>query len=262
MERKDQIFIWEHVKGRKEKNDLPSNPILAFLFWLVDKPNEENSMVSLEDALFSLFQFVPEGDTSPIRYLILSELPHVVLPVGRLGQATVEGLLDTGGACTMGDLMYWKEVTNRNPQLIAQFEELTVHQVKPIAIGGVGQGKVEITHVMGIWLPWIVNNSDSKLVIGLGENMPVTLLIGLPFIIASQCSIDVGNLKCHSTVFNDSWKLTLKMSHKKTLRSLDAASVSTGKHVSFPALTNPITPSPKRSKYAVAKSIVDIEEQE
>ena len=251
------------TRKRTKKDDQPtSQDNVSFPFWLVDKPSDEDPIVDTDNSMFSTFQFVPEGASSPIRYPISSELPHVIIPVGPLGQASVEGLLDTGGACTMGDLTYWKEVANRNPQLIAQFEELTVHQVKPISIGGVGQGKVEITHVMGIWLPWIVNNRDSKLVIGLGENMPVTLLIGLPFIIASQCTIDVGNLKCHSTVFNDSWKLTLKMPHKKTLRSLDAASASTGKRVSFPALTNPVTPSPKRSKYAGAESIVDIEEQE
>jgi hypothetical protein len=52
----------------------------------------------------------------------------VVIPVGRKGEATIEGLLDTGGACTMGDLVYWREVASRCPGLIAQFEELSDHQ--------------------------------------------------------------------------------------------------------------------------------------
>ena len=98
----------------------------------------------------------------------------------------------------MGDLVHWKEVAERNPKLISHFKELTTHQVKPISVGGVGQGKVEITHVMGLWLPWIIRNNDSKLVIGLGDNMPLTLLIGLPFQISAQCALDIGNLKCHS----------------------------------------------------------------
>jgi hypothetical protein len=165
-----------------------------------------------------------------------------VIPVGRKAEATIEGLLDTGGACTMGDLVYWREVATRCPGLIAQFEELSDHQEKPISIGGVGAGKVEITHMMGIWLPWLVGNKESKLVIGLGENMPVTLLIGLPFQIATQCVMDIGQLKCHSVVFDSTWKLTLKVPHKKTIRSLDALVSSPGKRM---ALTTSATPTKK-----------------
>jgi hypothetical protein len=156
----------------------------------------------------------------------------------------------------MGDLTYWREVAVRNPSLVVRLEELTEHQVKPIAIGGVGEGRVEISHVLEFWMPWVVNGQDSRLVIGLGDKMPVTLLIGLPFIIAAQCTLDLGNLKCHSLVFNDTWKLTLKVPHKKTLRVLDAVSNSTGKRVSFPAL-EAITPSPKRTKATDAASVFD-----
>jgi hypothetical protein len=167
----------------------------------------------------------------------------VVIPVGRKGEATIEGLLDTGGACTMGDLVYWREVASRCPHLIAQFEELSDHQEKPISIGGVGAGKVKITHIMGIWLPWLVRSKDSKLVIGLGENMPVTLLIGLPFQIATQCVMDIGQLKCHSVVFDATWKLTLKVPHKKTIRSLDATVDSPAKRM---ALTTSMSATPTK----------------
>ena len=98
----------------------------------------------------------------------------------------------------MGDIEYWQEVAKRKPELISHFQELSKHQEKPISIGGVGAGRVMITHVMGLWLPWKIGTQETKLVIGLGENMPMTLLISLPFQIAAQCSIDIGNLKCHS----------------------------------------------------------------
>ena len=96
------------------------------------------------------FQFAPQGRTFAIRYPITSELPHFHLPVGKNNEATVEGLMDTGGACTMGELAYWREVAIRVPSLIAHFDELEQHQEKPISIGGVGAGKVMITHVMGL----------------------------------------------------------------------------------------------------------------
>jgi hypothetical protein len=133
-------------------------------------------------------------------------------------------------------------VATRCPGIIAKFEEISDHQEKPISIGGVGAGKVEIIHIMGVWLPWLVGNKESKLIIGLGENMPVTLLIGLPFQIATQCVMDIGQLKCHYVVFDSTWKLTLKVPHKKTIRSLDAAISSPGKRM---ALTTSATPTKK-----------------
>jgi hypothetical protein len=217
---------------------------LALPFWVVQDEQDAYSSRSFSTAPFSpsVYEFEAQRSSSDLRYPIVSELPHVVIPVGRKGEAMIEGLLDTGGACTMGDLIYWREVASRCPHLIAQFEELSNHQEKPISIGGVGAGKVEITHIMGIWLPWLVGNKDSKLVIGLGENMPVTLLIGLPFQIATQCVMDIGQLKCHSVVFDTTWKLTLKVPHKKTIRSLDAFVDSPAKRM---ALTTSATPSKK-----------------
>jgi hypothetical protein len=216
----------------------------ALPFWVVhDDEDDDDDARSFGTAAKSLnvgyqaissYQFGDQGSGSPIRYPIASELPHVVLiPVGCNGEATIEGLLDTRGACTMGDLIYWCEMASRCPQLVAQFDELSDHQEKPISIGGVGAGKVEITHIIGLWLPWTVGRQDSKLVIGLGENMPVTLLIGLPFQIAMQCVMDIGQLKCHSVVFNSTWKLTLKVPHKKTVRALDAVVSSPGKHMAL-----------------------------
>ena len=139
-------------------------------------------------------------------------------------------------------------MAQRRPELISHFEELSQHQEKPITIGGVGSGRVMITHVMGLWLPWKIGTSDTKLIVGLGESMPMTLLIGLPFQIAAQCSIDIGNLKCHSATFNTTWKLTLKTPQRKDVRTLDAA-MSTGKRISFPAATT-VTPPPKKIKWS------------
>ena len=134
----------------------------------------------------------------------------------------------------MGDITYWQEVAKRHPQLVTHFEELTAHQEKPISIGGVGAGRVMITHVMGLWLPWMLGNDTTKLVVGLGENMPMTLLIGLPFQQSAQCVIDIGNGICHSAVFNTSWKLTHKRPTKKDVRMLDAA-IAAGHQNAFPA---------------------------
>jgi hypothetical protein len=125
-------------------------PPLALPFWVVQDQQNDYSSWSFSTAPFSpsVYQFEAQRSSSDLCYPIALELPHVVIPVGRKGEATIEGLLDTGGACTMGDLVYWQEVAGGCPHLISQFKELSNHQEKPISIGGVGAGKVEITHII------------------------------------------------------------------------------------------------------------------
>ena len=98
------------------------------------------------------YKFSPVNAGFSLRYPISIELPHINLPVGKESQATAEGMLDTGGACTMGCLFYWDEVAKRVPSIVAHYDELKEHQEKPITSGGVGAGKVMISHVMGIYL--------------------------------------------------------------------------------------------------------------
>ena len=169
-----------------------------------------------------------------VRFPITSELAHVDFKVGKQGEASIEGMADTGGACNMGDFDYWYQVVLRYSSIVAHFDELEQKSLKPIAIGGVGAGQVFITHILALWLPWKIGNRDTKLVIGLGKNMPVTLLIGLPFLITAQATIDLAELRLYSKVFNTTWRLTLKRPFKKDERSLDAI-MSTGKRPTFPA---------------------------
>ena len=227
------------TRGNNANAPEESTGPISLPFWVVD---EDLPGILNHDSFVSSFNFSPKANQGSIQYPITPDLPHVTLPVGRDKAATVEGLLDTGGACTMGDIHYWSEVSKRFPTLIAHYDELALHQEKPISIGGVGAGQVTITHVMGIWLPWMIGREETKLVIGLGDNMPMTLLIGLPFQQAAGCTIDVGNAVCHSSTFNASWKITYKRPSKKDVRALDAV-IASGKRLTFPT-TALVSPSP------------------
>jgi hypothetical protein len=90
-------------------------PPLALPFWVVQDEQDDNCSRSFSTAPFSpgVYQFEAQRSPSDLCYPIALELPHVVIPVGCKGEATIEGLLDTGGACTMGDLVYWREVATR-----------------------------------------------------------------------------------------------------------------------------------------------------
>ena len=71
---------------------------LSFPFWFVDK----DDLDTLEPQLAS-YKFTALGTAgSTLRHPISIELPHIDIPIGKDAQATAKGLLDTGGACTMG----------------------------------------------------------------------------------------------------------------------------------------------------------------
>ena len=90
--------------------------------------------------------------------------------------------------------------------------------------------------------------------VGLGENMPMTLLIGLPFQQLAHCVIDIGNKVCHSSVFNTSWKLMFKRPSKRDIRMLDASSAA-GHHNAFPAAAK-LAPFAEESAFHVVTDCV------
>ena len=221
----------------------------VFATWMIPDQSEDEAG---NDGLS--FNAIPADTLTdiPIRFPISIELPHIKIPVGKHTRdgLWLEGLFDTGGACNMGDLAYWKVVAERFPDIQANFHVLEEHSIRPISIGGIGAGRVEITHLMEIWLPWVIGGIQAKCVIGLGDNMPLTLLLGLPFIQASKCNVDVDNLMVHSRVFNADWKLTMKIPHKKTIRALDVAESSPGRTILF-ANQNAVSPTPtKRARFS------------
>ena len=87
----------------------------AMPYWVTEEsadvivPDPPQDVINATRA--SSFKFTPKGLGGSIRYPITTELPHVDLPIGKQGVDTIEGLLDTGGACTMGNIEYWTEVS-------------------------------------------------------------------------------------------------------------------------------------------------------
>ena len=193
-------------------------------------------------------------------YPIASELPHMDILVGLNGECTVEGMCDSGGCSTMGELAYWRRVTQEFPTIVAAFEELATHEEQPITIGGVGAGTVKITHILKLHLPWKLGKDNTELVIGLGDHMPMTLLFGLPFLVAAQCVMDIGNLTCYSRTFDATWKLKLKRPSVKDARSLDAI-VSAGRKA-FPSMDSAFNLPAPAKKVKFTWDVVEIEEDQ
>ena len=85
---------------------------LAFLFWFINKDALDTS-----EPLLASYKFTELGTAgSTLRYPISIELPIIDFPIKKDTQATAEGLLDTGGECTMGCHIYWDEIVKKIPK--------------------------------------------------------------------------------------------------------------------------------------------------
>jgi hypothetical protein len=183
-----------------------------------------------------------------IQFPIADDLPHIRLPVGKMfGTIIMEALFDTGGACNMGCYDYWMWVFEKHPEILKEVVELKEHRIENIRIGGVGDGRVEISHIAYVYIPYQSGGMNSTIAIGLGRRMPVTLLIGLTFIVGTKTVFDPDTLKCYSKVFDTNWKVVMKKPHLKNKWSLDNATMGTNPTVlNTSNSAGMVTPSPNR----------------
>jgi hypothetical protein len=159
-------------------------PKMSFTCWFggiptVELPDEDSDStwnVSPTPKIFLSNANIPR-----IAYPIAQELPHIRLPIGRNGTGKLEGLLDTGGCSTLGHLPYFMELAKSYPDLVMDVHELQQYRLENINISGVGQGAAVVSHIMEIYMPFIINGTQTKVNIDLAENAPITLFYGLPF---------------------------------------------------------------------------------
>ena len=243
---------------KRKSNDEDGGP-MALPCWRLDdddRPAEGTQIVSLKT--HSANPSPSKDDGIALRYPITNEFPHADINVGKNAEATVEAMMNAGGSCAMGECDYWCLVSLKLSYLFARFEELATYQERPIPIGGVGDGRILITHICELWMPWTIDGEATKLVIGLGKNMPMTLLVGLPFFIATQTVIDIGSLSMHSKTLDQTWKLTLKRPQRKDARTLDAI-LSSGKRF---ALSTSRADDSSASAKKIKWDVTEIEEDE
>jgi hypothetical protein len=101
-------------------------------------------------------------------------------------------------------------------------------------ISGVGQGAVIVTHIMEIHLPFVINGTQTKINIGLAENVPITLLYGLPFQTLAKMDIKFGTMTVFSPVFDATFRMAMKTPHCKHPDSV--CYVQNGKTLSLPTI--------------------------
>ena len=172
--------------------------------------------------------FLNTAMSGEIVYSIANELPHLKLPVGKQGNGyNLEGLFDTGGCSNLGWTPYFLKLADKHPQLIASIHKLEDKRMETIKIGGIG-GRIEVTHILEMWMPYVHNGKPTKINIGLSTGLPITCIIGLPFHIGTKSVIDLDMQRVDSKTLGCSWRLVMKPPHRRPLETLDHP-LTTGK---------------------------------
>jgi hypothetical protein len=180
------------------------------------------------DESYDNMSFSNTAMSGDIVYSIANELPHLKLPVGKQGNGyNLEGLFDTGGCSNLGWTPYFLKLADKHPQLVASIHKLEDKQMETIKIGGIG-GRIEVTHILEMWMPYVHNGKPTKINIGLSTGLPITCIFGLPFQIGTKSVIDLDVQRVDSKTLGCSWRLVMKPPHRRPLESLDHP-VTTGK---------------------------------
>jgi hypothetical protein len=147
------------------------------------------------------------------KFKIAFKLPFIQFPVGD-GQtskdtATLSGLLDAGGCCNMGNLAHHKETHEQHPQLIEDFLSLEEQSFETINIGGLKDG-VTITHIIRYYIPFVHENEQCYVTLGLTADLPIDTLFGLGFQQDTKMKLDFATRRVESAFLQQSFTIVMK----------------------------------------------------
>jgi hypothetical protein len=146
-------------------------------------------------------------------FKIAYKLPFITFPIGdgRTSEdaATLTGLLDTGGCCNMGWLVYHKAIADQFPQLVDEFVELESEQYETINIGGLKEG-VTLTHMIRYAIPFTDKGEQCYVTLGLTDDLPIDTLYGLGFQQDVKMKIDFASKRVESALLQATFPMTFK----------------------------------------------------
>jgi hypothetical protein len=155
-----------------------------------------------------------------VAYPMMDKLLHVKVPIGIpntqgiMPKYHLEGLFDTGGCSSMGYEPYFLEIQRQCPQLVKEIVVLDKIKHKKINIGGVG-GLIQIERIMYLYMPYTWSGEWAMIAVGLSQKLPITMIIGLPFIMNTKSIMDYDNECVYARVFQAKWKVALKTPFRK-----------------------------------------------
>jgi hypothetical protein len=122
-------------------------------------------------------------------------------------------LADSAGCASLGEYLEHKAFAQEHPKSIHQFIDLSNNdEYAPLAINGINccSPATSIKAVVIYHLPFLAKGLPAMLSLCLADGLPVSTLVGLPFLDAAHLVIDLKNkFICCKTVVTTSFIIPL-----------------------------------------------------
>ena len=110
-------------------------------------------------------------------------LPHIRLPVGNEGKASLFAMVDSGAGLNLGRLQYHQSIAERFPELVDQFVLLKDSTMQEFGLGQVGEGAgPRVTAVISYKTPFIIDGRKTSVAFGLSDSVTCNTIVGFPFL--------------------------------------------------------------------------------
>ena len=122
-------------------------------------------------------------------------LPHINIPIGRtMGEAAIQGLLDSGSGLNVGYYGYWADFAERYPQYVVNFAPMDTEEHDKILVGGISKEDPAsaCSHFIEIITPLRNEGKPVSIRIALAQNFAATLIIGTPFLVRGRMVIHMA----------------------------------------------------------------------
>jgi hypothetical protein len=118
---------------------------------------------------------------------ITQVLPHVRLPIGDDGKATLFAMIDSGAGLNLGRLQYHQSIATKCPELVQQFTFLKDSSMKEFGLGQVGEGPgPRVVAVISYKTPFLVDGHKTSVSFGLSDSVTCNSILGFPFLKAAD----------------------------------------------------------------------------
>jgi hypothetical protein len=156
-------------------------------------------------------------------------LPHVRLPIGSDGSASLFAMVDSGAGLNLGRLQYHLDIATKAPHLVAYFGYLRDEHLKDssnqdeFTLGQVGEGDgPKVTAVIVYYTNFICDANNVTIAFGLTDSCTTNTIIGFPFLKAADGISMFGS----NALVLQRFGVTLNMDYSVPLLANQAAQVT------------------------------------
>ena len=161
-----------------------------------------------------------------------------------MGEAAIQGLLDSGSGLNVGYYGYWADFAERYPQYVVNFAPMDTEEHDKILVGGISKEDPAsaCSHFIEIITPLRNEGKPVSIRIALAQNFAATLIIGTPFLVRGRMVIHMAESYVFSNSFQKAFHIQYLVPHlRETVPNQDGQKAKT--FIATPR-PNAIQPSP------------------